>query len=126
LGLDNVYFAGYVSDDDLLDYYMVCDLFVLPSVTRQEAFGLVLVEAMAFGKPVISTNFSGMPYVVGDAGLLVEPRNPKALVEAINKILSDPVLSAELGRRGRRRVEELFEREVVCKKIREAYTSAIL
>jgi glycosyltransferase involved in cell wall biosynthesis len=125
LNLNNVVFAGHVSDDDLPDYYLACDVFVLPSVTRQEAFGLVLVEAMAFGKPVISTNFSGMPYVVGDAGLLVEPRNPKALAEAVRKIISDPELAVKLGANGKKRVEELFEKDVVCKGIRETYLSSL-
>ncbi len=120
----NVVFAGRVSDERLPEYYAACDVFALPSVTRQEAFGLVLVEAMASGKPVISTNFSGMPYVVGDAGLLVEPRDPDALREALEKILYDSELAAELSARARKRVSELFTRDVVCSRLLEVYKSA--
>jgi len=124
-GLRNVVFAGHVGDDELPYYYVACDVFVLPSVTRQEAFGLVLVEAMACGKPVVSTNFSGMPYVVGDGGLLVEPKDPKALAQAIGSILSDEGLASKLSSNGKRRAGELFTRDVVCKAIREIYMSAL-
>ncbi|MCX6695312.1 MAG: glycosyltransferase [Candidatus Altiarchaeota archaeon] len=121
LKLSNVIFTGTVSDKDLPQYYAACDVFVLPSITRQEAFGLVLVEAMSCGKPVVSTNFSGMPYVVGDAGILVKPKDAIALKEALSKILSDDRLGSGLGVLGRMRVEELFNREVVCKRILDVY-----
>ena len=115
--MESVYFEGSVSESALLQYYAACDVFVLPSVTRQEAFGLVLVEALALGKPVVSTNFSGMPYIVDSAGLLVEPRNPVALKDAMAKILSDGNLARELGEKGRKRVEDVFSREVVCERV---------
>jgi glycosyltransferase involved in cell wall biosynthesis len=121
LGLKNIHFAGDVSESMLPEYYAACDVFVLPSVTRQEAFGLVLAEAMACGKPVVSTNFSGMPYVVGDAGLLVEPRDVEGLASALLKVLGDRKLAGELGLKGRKRVEELFTQDAVCPKILEAY-----
>ncbi|MFH0863177.1 MAG: glycosyltransferase [Candidatus Altiarchaeota archaeon] len=124
-GLSNVVFAGKVPDDMLPSYYAACDVFVLPSVTRQEAFGIVLLEAMACGKPVVSTNFSGMPYVVGDGGLLVEPRDSKALAEAIQNVLGDDKLAKKLGGNGLKRVKELFDRVVVCARIRETYSSAL-
>jgi len=125
-GLSNVAFEGRVGDDLLSSYYGGCDVLALPSVTRQEAFGLVLVEAMACGRPVVSSGFSGMPYVVGDAGLLVEPGDSKALSEALNRILSDPGLASELGGRGVCRVRELFTRDVVCEKIFSVYKSLVL
>ena len=118
-----VVFAGEVSGGELPGYYAACDVFALPSVTRQEAFGLVLVEAMSSGKPVVSTNFSGMPYVVGDAGLLVEPMNPSALKEALARILADGKYASGLGVVGRGRVEAMFSRDVVCSAVRSLYKS---
>lgn len=123
-GEGNVVFTGLVGDDSLPQYYAACDVFVLPSVTRQEAFGLVLVEAMASGKPVVSSNFSGMPYVVGDAGLLVEPRDPGALAEAVNRLLGDDALSSKLGSLGRKRAVELFSIDAVCSIVEGVYKSS--
>jgi len=122
---DSVVFAGRVGDDSLAKYYAACDVFALPSVTRAEAFGIVLAEAMACGKPTVTTNISGMPYVVGEAGLTVEPRNPKALSEALIKLLSDEELAVDDGVLGRRRVEELFTADAVCGKIKEEYESLV-
>jgi glycosyltransferase involved in cell wall biosynthesis len=124
-GSANVVFAGQVGDDELPGYYGACDVFVLPSVTRQEAFGLVLVEAMACGKPVVSTSFSGMPYVVGDGGLLVAPRDAKALADAIKRVLSDGRVAKELSGKGVKRVAELFLKDVVCARILDVYKSAL-
>jgi len=124
MGLGNVVFAGRVSGGRLPEYYAACDVFVLPSVTRQEAFGIVLIEAMASGKPVVSTNISAMPFVVGDGGVVVPPRDPKALADAVNMILSDSCLASRLAENGFRRVRELFNRDVVCSRIREVYSSA--
>lgn len=124
-GLRNVLFAGKVDDKELPGYFRACDVFVLPSITRQEAFGLVLVEAMACGKPVVSVNFSGMPYVVGDGGLLVNPEDGHALAEAIKRILGEGALSANLAKKGLKRVRELFSRDVVCEKIVDVYKSAL-
>jgi glycosyltransferase involved in cell wall biosynthesis len=123
-GLGNVVFAGQVSEEALPAYYAACDVFVLPSVTRQEAFGLVLVEAMACGKPVVSTDFSGMPYVVGDGGITVPPGDAKALADAVSKVLRDRALASELALRGRRRVAELFTRDAVCARVRGIYMAA--
>jgi glycosyltransferase involved in cell wall biosynthesis len=124
--LGNVFFAGQVADPELAGYYGACDVLVLPSVTRQEAFGLVLVEAMSCGKPVVSSDFSGMPFVVGDGGLLVPSGDSKALSRAISGILADPVFAAELGEKARARASELFTRDVVCSKLRDIYKSAVL
>jgi len=111
------------ADDEIPEYYAACDVFVLPSVTRQEAFGIALLEAMASGKPTITTNISGMPYVVGDAGITVSPRDADALSSAIIAILSDQNLAKELGKKGRERVEKEFRKEIVAEKILKAYHS---
>lgn len=84
------------------------DLFVLPS--NSEGFGIVLLEAMAAGKPVVATRVGGIPEVVveGETGLLVPARDPKALAEAIFYIKTHPMEAQEMGRKGRKRVEECF------------------
>lgn len=98
-----------------MDYYSDAGIFVLPSL--KEGFGQVLLEAIACGLPIISTNTSAIPEVVGDAGILVEPRNSQALVEAIINLIENE----ELGKNGRKRVEENFTWEKVAERVEEVY-----
>ena len=91
--------------------YRACDVFVLPSVTRQEAFGVVQLEAMAAGKPVISTDLgTGVGWVNRNAetGFVVPPRDPVALREAIRRLLTDPHLQRSMGEAAMRRVRSAF------------------
>ena len=101
-----------------------CDVFCLPSIDRREAFGLVLVEALAFGKPLITTNVygSGMNYVNvnNETGLVVENKNAKAIAEAIKKITSDKQLYEKFSRNAIERFKE-FEIEKIGEKIIEVY-----
>lgn len=108
---DHVFFVGRVSDEALLEEYRDCDVLVLPSVARSEAFGLVQIEAMSYGKPVINTNLpSGVPYVGVDSvtGYTVEPGDVDALADAMRKLITDPALVAEMGAAARQRVEDLY------------------
>lgn len=123
LKLEDVVFTA-AEEDDIPEYYAACDIFVLPSVTRQEAFGIVLLEAMSSGKPVISTNISGMPYVVGDAGIVVPTRDPEALADAIIRILKEKDLRVRMGRRARERVEKEFNKDCAAEKTLKVYMSA--
>lgn len=90
---DQVKLLGYVSDDDLPNYYEACTLFCLPSVQRTEAFGIVQIEAMSCGRPIVATRIpgSGVSWVNqhGKSGLNVDPRDPEALADAIKAITSD-------------------------------------
>jgi glycosyltransferase involved in cell wall biosynthesis len=135
---DSVFFAGEVSSDELPKYYCACDVLVLPSVTSQEAFGIVLLEAMACGKPVIASDFSGMPYVVGEdgkkdlggfyegeGGLLFPPKDLLRLSDAISFILSEKGYCERLGRRGLNRVKLLFTYDAVCSHLLRIYKSAL-
>jgi glycosyltransferase involved in cell wall biosynthesis len=106
LGLEGtVVFLGEVSRRALAVEYASADCFCLPSV--QEGFGLVLTEAMAAGLPVVACRVAAVPEVVADqqTGLLVNPRDPGALTMALETLLTDTKLRAELGHAGRRHVE---------------------
>ncbi len=99
LGLGGrVILAGRIADTELSDWYAACDLFCLPSTHRSEMFGIVMLEAMNFGKPVVSTAIprSGAPWVNEDGvtGLTVAPRDPRALAEAIVRLGTDRALYA--------------------------------
>ncbi|HYM22007.1 MAG TPA: glycosyltransferase [Vicinamibacterales bacterium] len=111
--VDRVVFLGRVSNDDLPAYYQACDAFVLPSVARTEAFGVVQIEAMAAGKPVVSTNLpTGVPWVNRDgvSGMVVAPENADALGAALAALGNDPALRSRLGAGARSRAESLFTR----------------
>jgi glycosyltransferase involved in cell wall biosynthesis len=104
---ERVVFAKDVDEDELMALYRACDVFVLPSISRQEAFGVVQLEAMACGKPVVSTALpTGVPWVNQDerTGVIVAPGDAPALRAALARLLADPELCAAMGRRGRQRV----------------------
>jgi glycosyltransferase involved in cell wall biosynthesis len=90
--------TGYVTDAELRRLYATCACFVYPSL--YEGFGLPILEAMAAGAPVVTSNLSSMPEVAGDAALLVDPTNPREIGTAIVRVLDDPALGDELRRRG--------------------------
>jgi rhamnosyl/mannosyltransferase len=111
---ERVLFAGHVDDADLPAFYQACDVFVLPSTARTEAFGVVQIEAMAAGRPVVSTNLpTGVPWVNQDgvSGLVVPPGDAAALGDALHRLLDDGALRQRLGEGARRRAQELFSRE---------------
>jgi rhamnosyl/mannosyltransferase len=109
-----VKFLGQVSDEQLVSFYHAADLLVLPSTQPTEAFGLVQVEAMACGLPVVSTDLpTGVPWVNqnGVTGLVVPPGDPDALAAAISRLLDDRALRTQMGEAGRRRAVEQFSGE---------------
>jgi rhamnosyl/mannosyltransferase len=108
---ERVHFVGQVPDEELPAYYGAADLFVLPASHRSEAFGVVQLEAMAAGKPVVSTDLgTGTSFVNQDGmtGFVVAPRDAPALAGAINRLLEDPERRRSMGEAGRRRVLEHF------------------
>ncbi len=119
---EKVVLLGRINDEDLDAYYQSCDIYLFPSILPSEAFGIVQIEAMKHGKPVINTNLqTGVNYVSidGETGLTVEPANSKALSDAINRLLSDEPLRLQYGQNARKRVENVFDVE----KIKLSYIS---
>jgi glycosyltransferase involved in cell wall biosynthesis len=98
-----VTFTGYVPDADLVILYNLATLLVLPSLG--EGFGLPVVEAMACGVPVATSNRNSLPEIVGEAGLLFDPLSHAELAGAISRLLSDESLRNELRSKGRKRAE---------------------
>jgi len=118
---------------DPIPYYMAMDIFCLP--TYREGFGEVNLESQALGLPVISTNVIGPRESIkdGETGFLVEPRSSKALIAPLKKLILDPVLRINMGRKGRQRVEQMFARQDMMQAIvkhrlgllRKIYTESI-
>ncbi len=117
-----------VSPLDLRAHLRACSVFCLPSISRNEAFGIVQLEAMASSRPVVSTRLdTGVTYtnLDGVTGLVVPPRDSPALAGALNRILDNPALGEELGRRGRQRVEEEFTKEKMAEKTFQMYRELV-
>jgi len=95
---DSIILTGYVEEKDLPALYSGADLFVFPSF--YEGFGLPVLEAMACGVPVITSNISSLPEVAGDAALLIDPQDIEALTAAIESILTDAGLRRDLRQKG--------------------------
>ena len=125
---DRVRFPGFIPDAELIAYYDACDVFCMPSTERAEQFGLVQLEAMHCGKPVVATRLgTGVEYVTLDdvTGLLVEPGNEQALGQALSRLLGDPQLRVRLGEAGRRRVAEEFSVAQMVEKTVALYRSLV-
>ena len=119
LGLEQeVVFPGFVPDDDLPALYSAADLFAFPSL--YEGFGLPVLEAMACGVPVVTSNTSSLPEVAGEAALLVDPKSVEALVAAMRRVLDDTALQAEMRARGLKRANR-FTWEETARRTAEVY-----
>jgi glycosyltransferase involved in cell wall biosynthesis len=105
-----VIFTGYVPQSDLPALYSGADVFVFPSL--YEGLGLPVLEAMACGTAVVTSNVSSLPEVAGDAALTVNPTQTEAIVAAIRALLDDPILRDDLARRGRLRAAQFTWAEV--------------
>jgi rhamnosyl/mannosyltransferase len=119
-----VHFLGDVSNERLPDFYHAADLFVLPSSQRSEAYGIVQLEAMAAGLPVIATELeTGTSFVNVDGvtGLVVPPRNSTALAAAIMDLVNDPARRRRMGEAGRRRSEQDFSHQAMVDKTIDLY-----
>jgi phosphatidylinositol alpha-mannosyltransferase len=120
-GIRDVEFLGRVSDEEKVRYFASADIYCAPN-TGQESFGIVLLEAMAAGVPIVASDIHGFKRVVerNVQGLLVEPRNPRALAAALYALARDPDLRQEMGDAGRARAPE-FSWERVTERIVDFY-----
>jgi glycosyltransferase involved in cell wall biosynthesis len=120
----NVRFVGYVNDNELKDFYRNCDIFVAPSL--YESFGLIYLEAMAWGKPVIGCDVGGVPEIVedGETGILIPPEDENALAEAIIN-LKDEKLRAKMGEQARKKIKERYTREKMALNSSEIYREIV-
>lgn len=125
---DRIEFPGRLSDSDRLALLHLCDVFCMPSVEPAEAFGLVQRDAMFCGKPVVCCDLkNGVNYVNehGKSGLVVPPRDPVALAEALNRLLSDPNLRKRMGTHGKKRATREFSDDAMVAQARAVYDLAI-
>jgi glycosyltransferase involved in cell wall biosynthesis len=122
-----VIFVGNVNSELLRNIYALADLFVLPSISKSEGFGIVLIEAMTYAKPIIASNVGGIPYVVnnGLTGVLVTPRNSEELGNRIIELLSDTGKAQNLGKKGQEYVRKHYSWEHTIKQLVEVYIESI-
>ncbi len=114
----HVRFLGFVTHETLAILYRLSDVFVFPSL--YEGFGLPPLEAMACGTPVLTSNVSSLPEVVGDAAVLVDPYNPRSIADGMELILTDTELRETLKERGLKRVRQFSWQESVTR-VRNIY-----
>lgn len=122
LGIEaHVRWLGVLPQVELPRYYGAADVFVLPS--RYELFGIVMLEAMACGVPVVATRFGGLAEVIahGETGFLVDPTDTTELAEAIEALVCNGELRGEMGRRARRAVEERYSWDASARLHEELY-----
>ncbi len=126
LGLSDItIFPGRLGEDTLPIYYAAADVCVIPS--HYEPFGLVTIEAMACGTPVVASDVGGLQYTVlpEKTGLLCPPKNEAAFAEAIDRLLENPDWSRQLGEAGRKRVESKFSWDGVAAQLSDLYSQLL-
>ena len=122
---EHVRVLGHVPWQQLAEWYRRATVFVMPS--HYETFGISVIEAMAFGLPVVATNVGGLPEIVEDGvtGILVPPKDPDALAEAVIQLLRDPQLRRRLGQAARDRVVSEFRIERVVEQTLKVYETVL-
>ena len=127
----HIVFTGKLSPEDLAHEYRTANVFVLPAIVDHkgdtEGLGVVLIEAMELGLPVVASNVGGIPDVVvdGDSGILVPEKDPEALANAFKRLASDRALVVSLLEGARRRIAECFEWNGIIKRQIEVYNKVI-
>jgi len=124
-GLKDVVFIGYASYDDLPRYYKTADIFCAPA-TGRESFGIVLLEAMAIGKPIVASNIEGYASLLthGAEGLLVPPKDKEALAQALISLMTDESLRQQMGATGILKAKE-YDWKYLTQRILDYYISIL-
>lgn len=124
----NVNFVGFIPDDKLVEYYNRCSIFVLPSYSSdQEGFGIVLLEALACGKPVVTTEIVGISEDVqkSNAGIIVKPHDIESLADAIIRIIQDDNLRKKMGKNGRK-IAEKYSWKNIADRMEKIYIELLM
>jgi len=128
---ERVTFAGTLSPSEVADWYRRASVLAFPAVTdwkgEQEGFGMVLVEAMRSGLPIVATKSGGIPDVIkdGETGLLVPERDPRALADALGRVLANTELARRLTAAARRDVASRFSAQRVARTFTDVYARAV-
>jgi phosphatidylinositol alpha-mannosyltransferase len=124
-GLNDVVFTGYASYNDLPRYYKTADIVCFPN-TGWESFGVVLLEAMSIGKPIIASAIDGFTSVLTDGveGIAVPPRDINKLAEALFKLIRDKSLRQQMGDRGKPKAQQ-YDWSVLARKLLDFYTATL-
>jgi rhamnosyl/mannosyltransferase len=121
---ERVRFVGNVTNEERSAYYRAAEVFVLPSVTRAESFGIAMLEAMSLGTPAVSTEVGTATSWVnraGETGLVVPPGDPAALADAIKALLADSAMRSEFGEAAAFRAREHFSKKVMLDRLADVY-----
>lgn len=120
---DRIVFTGYI--DNIPEFLSCLDIFVVPSIA--EGLSITTIEAMTAGLPVVASNTGGLPELVkhGETGLLVEPRNPKSIADAVEKLLIDPCKREMMGRSGRNTAAIQFSSKTMINRTCEVYSEIL-
>jgi len=122
LKLSDVNFIGHISDADLIAYYRLSNVFI--TMSEHEGFCVPLLESMYFKIPIIANNSSGIPYTLGNAGILINEKNPLLIAEIINLLIEDPVFREKVVQKQSRRLKD-FDRDKIKEKLSSIITSVI-
>lgn len=125
---ESVEFVGFIPDEQITDYYSKANVFVLPSISSiQEGFGIVALEALACQTPVITTEIVGVARDLEqiNGGIIVPPKDPEKLADAIIKIIKDEELQKKMGENGRKLVEDKYTWKIVAHSLEELYNSIL-
>ena len=123
--LDRVHFLGKISDDGREQEFADCDIFVSPSL--YESFGIIFIEAMRYGKPVIGGKVGGMQEIIvdGETGLLSVPGDTQSFQGCLDRLLQDASLRERMGEAGRKRLETVFTDQIMCEESIRIYREVI-
>ncbi|MFX1466202.1 MAG: glycosyltransferase family 4 protein [Promethearchaeota archaeon] len=125
--MNSIIFCGTVPDTELPYFYAIADVFILPSIIDSkgdtEGLGVVMLEAMASGVPVIASSVGGIPEALnyGEAGILIKQKNPKQIIDAVISLLNNDKLRASLTKKGREWVISTFSWDILAKQISEIF-----
>ncbi|RLI37612.1 glycosyltransferase family 1 protein, partial [Candidatus Bathyarchaeota archaeon] len=122
---DRIQFRGFIPDHELINLTLSADVLVVPST--YEPFGIVALEGMAAGVPVVASNIGGLAEIIehDHTGVLVYPKDPNSIAWGVNRVLSDPGYSRWLTQNAKKRIEEIYSWNVVAKKTLETYETAM-